>query len=73
VVSEFCYAHLFSLFSSVLTDIPEWQCKSHDCRLISDVFKYGFEETVWALEEGDNKAGECSPYILCCFSYVHCH
>ena len=63
MVLEFCHAHLFSLFSSVQPDIPEWQLKTRDRRIFSDVFKYGFDESVWDLGEGNNKAGDCSPYI----------
>jgi len=47
----------------VQPDIPEWQLKTRDRRIFSDVFKYGFDESVWDLGEGNNKAGDCSPYI----------
>jgi hypothetical protein len=63
VVPEFCYAHFFLSFSSVSANIPEWQLKSRDHRFDSDVFKCGFEESVWAFGEGDNKAGDPSPYM----------
>jgi hypothetical protein len=63
VVPEFCYVYLFSLFSTVHVDIPELQLKTRGPRFVSDVFKYGFEESVWALGEGDDKDGDCSLYM----------
>ena len=55
--------YIYTYIYIYIYDISSLRVKTRDRHFVSDVFKYGFEESVLALGEGEDKDGDCSLYM----------